>query len=603
MKLKAVALLALFFGLTSFPRAQQHAHGRLDQPNSWTALQSFSACIALHGQRICGPLAEGIGGGLVNVKAYGARGNGRVDDTSAIQEAINAAFAIGAIVYFPPGVYIANGPLQSACDAVLCVPEYDEARGHPYKLVGFQGTGATWPGKSVGDSSGTIISSTTTGIDQNSAIIGVHRNAPQGVDVYLDGIGFYTTLNPTLGCFNWTNTIGASANHYFCSGGDPWTTPTEPTHKVIGVGFPAVGNDTISEMRWYQVEGYYDSIVASEHTYFEGGWVAQCVNGYIFGANDHPIEGHLGVQECANAVVVSNYTAFNNVTLELETCRGSTSKVCQPWMTTAGAYDIQDPNSQAHGLINYHAVTAGIGPGGVATVNGGCNLLLFDTHFNQTVSPCYNGSHPALYDNVSGRYNGRMLESATNQGVGYWLGKSISGHPATAFWEWGMDWQGNGGKDMFFYDLQTQKYPWFVQPATDYEGFGTKAPSVPYDFAGTSGSNGFVDHPLAVTLANGANENVGTRGYSYLRASGNTAPASIGGFTAGYPGQRLKFQCVAQYPLTIINKDSGSSGGNQIDTLRNSNVTLTCAYGCVVDLFYDGTAGYWILGGTSPPQP
>lgn len=602
MKLKAVAFLLLFFGLTSFPRAQQHPFGRLDQPNTWTALQDFSACIALRGQRICGPLAEGIGGGLINVKEYGAKGNGRADDTAAIQKAINAAFAIGAIVYFPPGVYKANGPLQSACDAVLCIPERDESLNHPYKLVSFQGTGATWPSNTVIASSGTVITSTTAGVDLNSAIIGVYRNVPQGIDVYLDGIGFYTTLNPTLGCVNMGNTIGESATHYFCSGGDPWTSPTQPTHVVAGMTFPTIGNDTICENRWYQVEGYYDGIIANENTYFEGGWVAWYINGYVLGGSDHAIEGHLAAQEGQNAILIAGYTSFNNVDFRLETCRGVSSSPCQSWMTSGSVYDIVDPNNYAHGHLSYHTVTANVGPGGGLTLNGGCSLELYDSHFSQTVAPCYNGSHPSLYDNVSGQHNGRMLESATNQGVGYWLGKIISTPPATAFWEWGMDWQGNGGKDMFFYDLQTQKYPWFVQPTTDYEGFGTKAPSVPYDFAGTSGSNGFVDHPLAVTLANGANENIATQGYSYLRASGNTAAASIGGFVAGYPGQRLKFQCAAQFPLTIVNKDSGSSAGSQIDTLRNANVTLTCAYGCVVDLFYDGTAGYWILEGTSPPQ-
>lgn len=47
--------------------------------------------------------------GIYNVQQYGAIGNGVVDDTAAIQDAINAANAAGGgTVYFPPGTYKAT---------------------------------------------------------------------------------------------------------------------------------------------------------------------------------------------------------------------------------------------------------------------------------------------------------------------------------------------------------------------------------------------------------------------------------------------------------------------------------------------------------------
>lgn len=51
-----------------------------------------------------------IGGTTINVKAYGALGDGTADDTSAIQAAINAAAALptGATVLFPAGTYIST---------------------------------------------------------------------------------------------------------------------------------------------------------------------------------------------------------------------------------------------------------------------------------------------------------------------------------------------------------------------------------------------------------------------------------------------------------------------------------------------------------------
>lgn len=48
-------------------------------------------------------------GPVYNVRGYGARGDGMVDDTSAVMAAVNAAAANGGgIVFFPPGVYKAN---------------------------------------------------------------------------------------------------------------------------------------------------------------------------------------------------------------------------------------------------------------------------------------------------------------------------------------------------------------------------------------------------------------------------------------------------------------------------------------------------------------
>lgn len=49
-----------------------------------------------------------------SVKAYGATGQGKADDTSAIQRAIDAATAAnGGIVFFPEGTYLVNGTLHN----------------------------------------------------------------------------------------------------------------------------------------------------------------------------------------------------------------------------------------------------------------------------------------------------------------------------------------------------------------------------------------------------------------------------------------------------------------------------------------------------------
>ena len=45
-----------------------------------------------------------------NVKNYGAAGDGTTDDTTAIQNAINAMPNTGGVVFLPPGTYKITSP-------------------------------------------------------------------------------------------------------------------------------------------------------------------------------------------------------------------------------------------------------------------------------------------------------------------------------------------------------------------------------------------------------------------------------------------------------------------------------------------------------------
>src|SRR5205809_5905798 len=54
--------------------------------------------------------------GLKNVKDFGARGDGRTDDTAAIQAAVNCttapcSAANRGTIYFPPGTYAISAPI------------------------------------------------------------------------------------------------------------------------------------------------------------------------------------------------------------------------------------------------------------------------------------------------------------------------------------------------------------------------------------------------------------------------------------------------------------------------------------------------------------
>ncbi|GGL89073.1 glycosyl hydrolase family 28-related protein [Micromonospora yangpuensis] len=58
------------------------------------------------GTGVAGAWSTGDSGGVVDVRAHGAVGDGREDDTAALQRAFDAAGRTGGIVFLPPGTYL-----------------------------------------------------------------------------------------------------------------------------------------------------------------------------------------------------------------------------------------------------------------------------------------------------------------------------------------------------------------------------------------------------------------------------------------------------------------------------------------------------------------
>lgn len=64
-------------------------------------------------------------GGLLNVRHFGAKGNGRTPDTRAIQRAINVAADRKGSVFFPPGIYLSGEIRLRANVALVGIPSWD----------------------------------------------------------------------------------------------------------------------------------------------------------------------------------------------------------------------------------------------------------------------------------------------------------------------------------------------------------------------------------------------------------------------------------------------------------------------------------------------
>lgn len=112
---------------------------------------------------------------VINVKEYGAIGNGTSDDTAAIQSAINALAGIGGTVYFPSGFY----PYTS-----LSIPH------HYVKLLGV-GIGATTLAQTINGNGITIgvSDSVVSGNSISSMSIGGNGLSSGGAAVYILNTG------------------------------------------------------------------------------------------------------------------------------------------------------------------------------------------------------------------------------------------------------------------------------------------------------------------------------------------------------------------------------------------------------------------------------
>src|ERR1035437_3920496 len=56
----------------------------------------------------------------VNARQHGAKGDGKTDDSKALQAALNAAATSGPVCYVPAGLYRLDGPLTVPPGVTLC---------------------------------------------------------------------------------------------------------------------------------------------------------------------------------------------------------------------------------------------------------------------------------------------------------------------------------------------------------------------------------------------------------------------------------------------------------------------------------------------------
>jgi len=209
------------------------------------------------------------------VTAYGAAGDGTTDDTTAIQDTIDAAAAAGGgVIYFPPGEYVISGALQDtgAFNAQLLLP--DVATSSTQITLTFLGP-VRAPMHPIGpspDETGpyAILRSTLTGASGTAAVVSGGNGSFLTGDENNIQVNIYNLIclspdNPTMSWWNIEMTQGGERGALLISV-VPWSTASQPTHSnSYGIKLPALGNSNAS-IAWgdIMVGGHYTGIKQGE---------------------------------------------------------------------------------------------------------------------------------------------------------------------------------------------------------------------------------------------------------------------------------------------------------------------------------------------------
>lgn len=349
--------------------------------------------------------ATDLGFGWFNVKDYGALGDGTTDDTTAIQDTIDACVAAnGGTIYFPRGIYQIDGALQ---DTGTFNSQLEIPVAVSYISITFQGE--------IGSA---IRSSWNGTISGNPAVIscGTHDSLTVSLVILtFNNLSIFVPTDPKLTAVDATKAATVRWHHFNVQSASPAS--TTPTHaNAIGLDLPYALNDQNSGGEDLWVQGFYIGLRPGEQMWAEAIYAQYCVYAMemrgAIGTPEyiqHAIQiSRLNVWFCLNGILFTGDQRWIYIDLmDVETDDPS-------WVTI---YSIDDPSNYARGFIGWHTGDYGGGPTDDFVMNGGTGLSLHSGHAKRWV-----------LNNVVHIPTG--TDPSTNPATGYFdYAASATGHP------------------------------------------------------------------------------------------------------------------------------------------------------------------------------
>lgn len=334
------------------------------------------------------------------------------DDTAAIQAAINAAYAAGGgIVYFPNGIYIINGALQTSVGGLnpnsqLYIPyttitEPTFARAQ-VKLLG-ESTVTQPIGYTTISYVGVILQSTliTSSGTNPSLLGGIGTGGPplNFNDLYIENLQFRVYTNnggfaPKISGVNGLNFNKASLFNAVASADVPFNDLFNPV-GTGRFGFAICQKSDTGPNNIYESDvlgGFEYGFVIGEHTDMVNTQVFGCYNGYLILNGNFPINGTVLAHACYNQLTFQNGsilgvppdTGKNWINLNFET-EYDTHAPPLWWESTMF---FTDPGNNSYGNLYYSSVD--IGGTVLSNYTGGAHLNLVPAGY--IIGPKYNSA-------------------------------------------------------------------------------------------------------------------------------------------------------------------------------------------------------------------
>lgn len=321
--------------------------------------------------------------GFFNVEAYGAVSGS--ESTSNIQAAVDAcAAAGGGTVWFPNLDYVVGGALQDASrgNCQIMFPAVDPLNDKPM-LIKFKGPqhpvnmpcvvtvgGGTVPlQKSVIRCTRTSVSNSTPACIGGWGTAGFVSDFTMVYAVFED-FSVEMPADTAMTAVDLSHTVACDINSLYCNAGSAYipTISVQTTATSFGLKTPKENNGAIVNIRQYGCVGFYNGLLANEHTRADALDIMACKFAIVhnFGSHSHYIQRAL-VQHCKNAITFTNGNVyFRYAALDIEHASSGT------WTPT---YDVDDTNNYGHGDIQWSTTLAGTGQVNTFTVNGAANVI------------------------------------------------------------------------------------------------------------------------------------------------------------------------------------------------------------------------------------
>lgn len=344
---------------------------------------------------------EEIGGAsypwVFNVQDYGAVGDGITDDTTAIRNAIDTAYAWAiangiyyAEVWFPPAIYrLTSNPVNTYLGySVLPLPiQAGTSRKVTLVFTGAKDAASTpyWQQNGVGHRGGSTLLATHTGLSSGSdgapCVLG--GPTPQNgygsgtatfnnMCVVLDGISVVVPINPTLGGFDFrgvANLKVVTAGVY-ADGSPTQLQATPPTRDwTSGLLMPQNFNNDRNVVEDFAVYGLYTGLGVGEHAWTARSASIYCHDGVYIQADSENIHssafGSISVEACTNGIITNATDSY-----------GAPIHIAAISFETISGYHIDDNSNGLAGTVN---ITKLDGPTGLS-IRGARNLRIINAN-------------------------------------------------------------------------------------------------------------------------------------------------------------------------------------------------------------------------------